>query len=1077
MKQPPKPENESQRQAALDESGLLNAANEERFDRITRLACRMFSVPIALVSLVDRERQWFKSCQGLSASETPRGISFCGHAILSNEPLIVENALEDERFFDNPLVSGAPHIRFYAGIPLHTKKGFRIGTLCLIDSKPRDFSPDDVSLLRDMGSTVESIIHIDEDQRQSKTSYESALLDSERRARLVVEGTGVGTWQWNVQTGETVFNSRWAEIVGYTLEELEPISIDTWMGLAHPDDWAQSEALLTAHFSGQARFYDCKARMRHKHGHWIWVHDRGQVFEWTADGKPLLMYGTHADITAEVEAQHAVKKSADELAALVSNMHGVTFRCLADEHWTMLYLSCQIDSVSGYSADELINNASICYAQLIHPDDAEWVGAAVSEAINLGQNWHIEYRIRHRDGSWRWVEERGHAIADDAVQFKVLEGFIVDITREHKAKTQLKKNHNALVLLNKIVLNAHVKLDDRIAYALDEARKYLDMDMAVASQVEGDRYTVRWVSQIPQMNIDQGVNIPLGNTWCQLLFSNSQHELFMPNVQEEDFASYVCYKNFQLGAYFGIFIFVEGKIFGTLNFSRALSRDALDDSEILFIRLLARWLGGVIESSASSERLSKLLEHLPGVVYQYRLFPDGHANFPFASHNIEQLYGISPEQAAVDAVGAFSAIHPADLDRISQSIHDSAANLTNWHAIYRVRAGLDGFHWVSGQARPEQLPDGSILWHGYIHDINEQEEARQAIERNEARLRSLFDFSPIGIALNDYKTGQFITLNNALLKPTGYTQDEFVRLSYWDVTPIKYEPEEQQALEDLKNKGSYGPFEKEYIRKDGSRYPVRLQGMLSQDPDGRAVIWSLVEDISERRRLDKMKDEFIATVSHELRTPLTAINGSIGLLLGGAVGAVSEKGMSLLDNALRNGRRLAQLINDLLDMEKLVAGKMSMNLAAQPIGPLIEEAVDSIANYGKKGVTIDVQDACADVKVFVDGERLIQVFNNLLSNAIKFSPSGSPVRISTEVAEKVLIIRVRDHGSGVAPEFQGQLFKRFSQADGSDARRLPGTGLGLAITKEICHQFKAEVNYRDAEGGGSEFYISLPVVS
>lgn len=154
MLEPATPHDEADRLRTLRALSILDTLAEERFDRYTRLAQRLFDVPIALVSLVDESRQWFKSHQGLDASETPRNISFCGHAILSEKVLYVPNTLQDERFVDNPLVTGAPDIRFYAGHPLRMPNGQRIGTLCLIDRKPRDLDEDDLSTLEDLARMV-----------------------------------------------------------------------------------------------------------------------------------------------------------------------------------------------------------------------------------------------------------------------------------------------------------------------------------------------------------------------------------------------------------------------------------------------------------------------------------------------------------------------------------------------------------------------------------------------------------------------------------------------------------------------------------------------------------------------------------------------------------------------------------------------------------------------------------------------------------------------------------------------------------------------------------------------------------
>ncbi|WP_047517085.1 diguanylate cyclase [Methylophilus sp. Q8] len=156
MQIPAIPANEIERLHVLRALAILDTQAEERFDRLTRIATRMFNVPIALVSLVDTNRQWFKSCMGLQVSETSRDISFCGHAILGNDTFVINDASKDPRFLDNPLVTAAPHIRFYAGRPIRTTHGFKVGTLCLIDSQPREFPARDIEDLNDLATMVES---------------------------------------------------------------------------------------------------------------------------------------------------------------------------------------------------------------------------------------------------------------------------------------------------------------------------------------------------------------------------------------------------------------------------------------------------------------------------------------------------------------------------------------------------------------------------------------------------------------------------------------------------------------------------------------------------------------------------------------------------------------------------------------------------------------------------------------------------------------------------------------------------------------------------------------------------------
>jgi sigma-B regulation protein RsbU (phosphoserine phosphatase) len=219
----PIPANDSERLAALEELHLLDSAPEERFDRITRLLTLILKVPMAYISLVDADRQWFKSSTGLNVIQTPRAISFCGHAILSDEPLIVPDAAEDERFRDNPMVVGDPYIRFYAGYPLAGPRGHRVGTLCIADRRPRQLQAAELETLREMARLVErelSLVEVARLQRDLIASQSHLTYELSQAARYVrsllpaaLEGTVTTRWRFEPSSalGGDFFGYDWID--------------------------------------------------------------------------------------------------------------------------------------------------------------------------------------------------------------------------------------------------------------------------------------------------------------------------------------------------------------------------------------------------------------------------------------------------------------------------------------------------------------------------------------------------------------------------------------------------------------------------------------------------------------------------------------------------------------------------------------------------------------------------------------------------------------------------------------------------------------------------------------------------
>lgn len=267
----PIPLYETERLEALHSLEILDTPAEAALDRITRLVARVLDVPIALVSLVDEDRQWFKSRAGLEATETPRELAFCAHAILQTSPLVVPDAAEDERFRDNQLVTGAPHIRFYAGVPIRTSKGFAVGTLCAIDERPRQLSQEEIDTLRDLADIVSREVQLRENlmlARLQRNRSDALFRASEAGYRSMFELASVGIALVAPDGGWISVNAALCEILGYTPEELKHL---TFQDITYPDDLNSDMELLQQLIDNRIDRYQMEKRYVRKDGKSVWA--------------------------------------------------------------------------------------------------------------------------------------------------------------------------------------------------------------------------------------------------------------------------------------------------------------------------------------------------------------------------------------------------------------------------------------------------------------------------------------------------------------------------------------------------------------------------------------------------------------------------------------------------------------------------------------------------------------------------------------------------------------------------------------------------------------------------------------
>jgi signal transduction histidine kinase len=258
--------------------------------------------------------------------------------------------------------------------------------------------------------------------------------------------------------------------------------------------------------------------------------------------------------------------------------------------------------------------------------------------------------------------------------------------------------------------------------------------------------------------------------------------------------------------------------------------------------------------------------------------------------------------------------------------------------------------------------------------------------------------------------------------------------------------------------------------------PLHVEGNVAPQLDGGRPVATLgiFRNVSERERLVRMKDEFVATVSHELRTPLTSMLGALSLLRGARLDIHPDRRHELTEVAVRNGERLLRLVNELLDIQKLEAGQLRVTLVAADVVELLEEAGNGVEALAEsKGVRLHLGSQPM-LHVLCDRERLVQVLFNLLSNAIKFSPAGEDVWARARIAGEAAEIEVLDRGPGIPPEFRRQLFEPFTQADSSTARAAGGSGLGLYISRRLIEAMGGAISVEERLGGGTRAVVTVP---
>lgn len=373
----------------------------------------------------------------------------------------------------------------------------------------------------------------------------------------------------------------------------------------------------------------------------------------------------------------------------------------------------------------------------------------------------------------------------------------------------------------------------------------------------------------------------------------------------------------------------------------------------------------------------------------------------------------------------------------------------------------------------------SLLYYFVYLNLHQRNQAETVLRKSEER------FQNVAKATNDVVwdwdlTTNELWFNENLQTVYNYTAKEIDNHINWWIERIHEEDKQlvQDSILTAIEKGNHSWSGEYRFRRGDSHYThVYDRGYITYNDKGQAIrMFGAMMDITQQKKVEELKNEFISSVSHELRTPLTSIRGSIGLLQGNAMGEMPTKAKKLLDIAYHNCERLIRLINDILDIEKIEAGKMAFNNQPIEISSIVKEAIIYNEPYATKfGVSLILEQPLPNAIINADYDRLMQVITNLLSNAVKFSPTGAKVVINVSQVDNKVTVKITDQGKGIPEKFHDHIFQKFAQADNASSQVVNGTGLGLSISHAIIEELGGKIGFTSKINRGSSFYFELPV--
>ena len=706
----------------------------------------------------------------------------------------------------------------------------------------------------------------------------------------------------------------------------------------------------------------------------------------------------------------------------------------------------------GLTTHEMPKNHS-SWDSLVDPMQKERVARAFADYVKgKSERFREKFRMRHKTKGWVWIQSTA-AISRRHPDGKVLEivGIHQDVTREKESEKEIAKQKETLEL----------------ALAGGDLGLW-DWDVTT----DKVSFSERWAAMVGYRKSELAEDF---STWERLVEPDDLERTAgeLKQFVEGEIPGYEV--EFRMRHKDGHWVWVQSK-------GKIFERDTSGKP--------TRIVG--VHIDVSDRKIKELeirdqnrqLEMAEAVADMGHWSLDGETGEVEWSDGIFHIHGLDPAHGVQDLKNAINMYHPDDREIVDRHVKEALETGKPFDFQLRIiRADGEIRHVSSrGEGVRDEANPGRIDVFGIFQDVTEKVLSETRLKEHEDRTLALLSNIVDGVLTID-EEGVIDSCNAASARIFGSSVEELEGSNISEMIPLRFRSSHfdrmKRLAESVEENFLDRTIEMIALRRNGEEFPLEI-AVSRQTFDGEIYYAAICRDITERKQVETMKTEFVSTVNHELRTPLTSVYGSLDILKHLTKGKLDDKSDRLLKLAHDGCGRLSNLINDILDVEKIAAGKMEYRHDIVGFRSLIDSIIASNEGLaGRYNVRLIANHSIDDEQVRLDPNRFTQALVNLLSNAAKFSPEGADVEIETKrLGGSQVRVSVKDHGGGIPKNFQDRIFERFAQADGSSTKKnTAGTGLGLNITKSIIEAFDGKVSFETEEGVGTVFSFDLPVHS